>query len=165
MKIGKLLSGFDLSALGMRAQRKKMDAIAENIANTETTRTEKGGPYRRKTIAFTAGPHQTFARLLAWSGMRLDTTNTRHFEVGGAAFSENEDSPGGVEGKEQEDPSQFKMVHDPGHPDADENGYVQMPNVNIVSEMVDMIAASRSFEANATAISAAKGIAKDSLEI
>lgn len=70
-----------------------------------------------------------------------------------------------METKEQEDPGDFKMVHDPGNPDADQNGYVRMPNVNIVSEMVDMIAASRSFEANVTAINAAKGIAKDSLEI
>ena len=165
MKIGKLLSGLDLSALGMRAQRKKMDAIAENIANSETTRTDKGGTYRRKIVVFKNSPQQTFAKLLAWSGMKLDTTNIRHFEVGGATFSDQESVPGGVETKEQEDPGDFKMVHDPGNPDADQNGYVRMPNVNIVSEMVDMIAASRSFEANVTAINAAKGIAKDSLEI
>lgn len=165
MKIAKLLSGFDLSALGMRAQRKKMDAIADNIANSETTRTEEGGPYRRRTVTFRTGPQQTFARVLAWSGIPLDTTHARHFEVGDAAFTEPENMPGAVEAKEKEDPSDFRVVHDPGHPDADENGYVRMPNVNIVSEMVDMVAASRSFEANVTAINAAKGIAKDSLEI
>ena len=165
MKIAKLLSGFDLSALGMRAQRKKMDAIADNIANSETAHTEKGGPYRRRTVMFKAGPQQTFAKVLSWSGIPLDTTHIRHFEVGGAGFSEQENMPGAVEAKEQEDPSDFRVVHDPSHPDADENGYVKMPNVNIVSEMVDMVAASRSFEANVTAISAAKGIAKDSLEI
>ena len=165
MKIGRLLSGLDLSALGMRAQRQKMDAIAENIANRETSRTEKGGPYRRKIVRFKTGPQQTFARLLAWSGMRLDTTNTRHFDTGKAVFSDRENAPDGVETTVQEDPGNFKVIHDPDHPDADENGYVKLPNVNVVSEMVDMIAASRSFEANVTAINAAKGIAKDSLEI
>jgi flagellar basal-body rod protein FlgC len=165
MKIGKLLSGLDLSALGMRAQRKKMNAIAENIANSETTRTEQGGPYRRKVVHFKAGAQQTFAKMLAWSGERLDTTNIRHFEMGDAAFTDSERLPGSVEAEQEEDQSQFKMVHDPSHPDADENGYVRLPNVNIVTEMVDMIAASRSYEANVTAINAAKALAKDSLEI
>ena len=165
MKIGKVFSGFDLSALGMSAQRKRMDAIAENIANVETTRTEHGGPYRRKIVQFKDGAHQTFSKVLAWAGMRLDTTNVRHFQVGGAEFSDPDRLPGAVEAEQKEDPGEFKVVHDPANPDADENGYVRMPNVNIVTEMVDMIAASRSFEANATAISAAKSIAKDSLEI
>lgn len=165
MKVGRLLSGFDLSALGMTAQRKKMDAIAENIANTETTRTEQGGPYRRKVVQFKAGAQQVFAKALAWSGTRLDTTHVRHYEMGNAVFADNERVPGGVEAKQGEDPGQFKIVHDPGHPDADENGNVRMPNVNIVTEMVDMVAASRSFEANVTAINAAKAIAKDSLDI
>jgi flagellar basal-body rod protein FlgC len=142
-----------------------MDAIADNIANSETTRTEQGGPYKRKLVVFKAGAQQTFAKALAWSGTRLDTTHVRHFEVGDAIFTDSEHLPGGVEAQQKEDPSEFKMVHDPSHPDADENGYVRMPNVNVVTEMVDMIAASRAFEANVTVISAAKGIAKDSLEI
>lgn len=165
MKVPRLLSGFDVSAKGMRAQRRKMDAVAENIANIETTRTEKGGPYRRKIVNFKEGAQQTFARALAWSGATLSTTNERHMEFGDATFSETDRGVASIDTEQKEDQSQFKMVHDPGHPDADENGYVKMPNVNIVTEMVDMIAASRSFEANVTAINAAKGIAKDSLEI
>ena len=165
MKVGRVFTGFDLSALGMRAQRRKMDAIAENIANAETTRTEQGGPYRRKMVQFRVGAQQTFNKALVWSGMRLEATHERHFEVGGAAFSDNERLPGAVEAEQTEDPGQFKIAHDPSHPDADENGYVKLPNINIVTEMVDMISASRSYEANVTAINAAKAIAKDSLEI
>jgi flagellar basal-body rod protein FlgC len=165
MKIARLLSGLDLSARGMRAQRRKMDAVAENIANIETTRTDKGGPYRRKIVSFKGGAQQTFARALSWYGAKLSTTDGRHIPVGDATFSDTDQTMGGIDTEQKEDQSQFKMVHDPGHPDADENGYVKMPNVNVVTEMVDMIAASRAFEANVTALSAAKGIAKDSLEI
>ena len=165
MKIGKLLSGFDVSALGMSAQRRKMNAIAENIANVETTRTDKGGPYRRKVVQIKTGAQQTFMKALTWSGMKLDTTHARHFEVGGAEFGQAEGVPAGVETEQTEDPGQFKVVYDPGHPDADENGYVKMPNVNIVTEMVDMISASRTFEANVTAIDAAKAVKRQSGDI
>jgi flagellar basal-body rod protein FlgC len=165
MKIGSMFSGFDVSALGMRAQRRKMDAIAENIANIETTRTPNGGPYKRKFVQFKSSTQQTFAKALVWSGIRLGTTNEHHLAGGDAEFTENENLPGGVEALQQEDPSPLKMVHDPSNPDADENGYVRLPNVNIVTEMVDMISASRTYEANVTAVNAAKAVAKDSLEI
>jgi flagellar basal-body rod protein FlgC len=165
MRIGEVFSGIDVSARGMKAQRRRMDAIAENIANVDTTRTEKGGPYRRKIVQIREGAQQTFGRILAWSGMALDATDERHFQTGGAGFSDAVRLPGAVESALTEDQNAFKIVHEPSHPDADANGDVLMPNVNVVTEMVDMISASRSYEANVTAINAAKAIAKDSLEI
>jgi flagellar basal-body rod protein FlgC len=164
MKIDKLFAGLNISAQGLTAQRKRMNAIASNMANVETTKTENGLPYRRKIVTQTAGAQQTFSRVLQSTSSALSTTDAHHIGTGGEGTSQ-EIIPGGVIAKEAEDQSPFKMVHDPGNPDADENGYVQMPNVNIVTEMVDMVTASRAYEANVTAANAAKSIAKDALEI
>ena len=165
MKLEKIFSGFNISALGLSAQRKRMNAIANNMANAETTRTEEGGPFKRKIVVLKANAQTTFSEALTGAGMGLATTNKGHLSGGGTQFGTEEALPGGVESAEVEDTAPFKMVYDPSHPDADENGYVRMPNVNVVTEMVDMISASRSYEANVTAINAAKTMAKDTLEI
>jgi flagellar basal-body rod protein FlgC len=149
----------------MSAQRKKMNTIADNIANAETTQTAQGGPYKRKLVQFKANTRQAFSTVMHASGLSLTRTDEAHFSDEGIGESSAETLPADIEARQQDDASPFKMVYDPGHPDADANGYVKMPNVNIVTEMVDMIAASRSYEANITAINAAKTIAKDSLEI
>ena len=143
-----LFKALDVSASGLTAQRLRMDLISENIANINTTRTEAGGPYRRKMAIFEArGPESGFAGIL---GKTLEQQKTG----GGVRVA-------GI----NEDMSPFKMVYDPNHPDANEAGYVSMPNVNIVTEMVNMISATRSYEANVTATKASKDIALRALEI
>jgi flagellar basal-body rod protein FlgC len=160
MNIDKLFSGLNVSALGLSAQRKRMNAIANNIANAETTRTEGGGPYRRKAVSIESASSTSFAEAL---GESSGTSRGGAFPFGISGYAE--ELPGGVMAREEEDMSGFKLIHDPTHPDADENGYVKMPNVNVVTEMVDMMSASRAYEANVTAINAQKQMAKDSLEI
>ncbi len=166
MRIEKLFAGLTISALGMSAQRKRMNAIANNIANAETTRTEDGTPYRRKVVSMQSGEAQTFETAIAHSfDIRMDATQPGHFAGADATFHDVQTLPGSVEARETKDPSDFKLVHDPTHPDADENGYVKLPNVNIVTEMVDMMSASRAYEANITVLNAQKAMAKDTLEI
>jgi len=138
----------DISASALTAQRLRMDLISQNIANANTTRTDKGTPYRRKVAVFEERSISTpFSEYLSES-------------------SRNRISGKGVRvARIIEDNSPFKRVYDPGHPDADENGYVQMPNVDVLTEMVNMISASRSYEANVTAINTTKSMALKALEI
>ncbi len=133
------LSALDISAMGLSAQRERLDVVAENIANVNTTRTSQGGPYRRKEVVFeTVLQDQSI----------LD------------------ESPEGVRVSEvARDSSPLKKVYEPGHPDADARGYVTMPNVSVVDEMVDMISATRSYEANVTAMNATKSMLMKALEI
>ena len=143
----------NISASALTAQRFRMDIIAENVANQVTTRTANGGPYRRKTVVFeeraASGP--LFSRYLD--------------DARGGSFSVTGDEGGVRVTQVTEDPSPLKMVYDPTHPDADADGYVSLPNVDIAQEMVDMISATRSYEANVTMINAAKNIAMRALEI
>jgi flagellar basal-body rod protein FlgC len=131
----------DILSTGLHAQRLRMNLISSNLANAHTTRTKDGTPYRRKDPIFQA--------------VALDTDgsfdNTLHkVEVTGV----------------YEDPSPFPQVYDPGHPDADPNtGMVEMPNVNVVEEMVNMITAARSYEANVTAFESLKQMALKALDI
>jgi len=165
MKVEKLFAAFNISAMGLSAQRKRMTVIAENIANVETTRTENGTPYRRKIVLMRASPEKNFALTLRKEALELETTNERHFSSDSFEFLESGDTIKGVRTQVVEDNSPERLVYNPEHPDADENGYVHMPNVNIIVEMVDMISATRSYEANVTAFNASKNIAKDALEI
>lgn len=137
----------ETSATGLTAERLRMDVIANNIANVNTTRTENGGPYQRRVPVF-AERGGIFRDYLLRS-----------------IYSNSSPSSGVRVVDIRVDPSPFKYVYNPSHPDADEQGYVAMPNVNIVSEMVDMITASRAYEANVTAINTAKSMALRSLEI
>jgi len=139
-----LFKAMDISASALTAQRFRMDVIAENIANINTTRTANGQPYRRKTVVL----QQRGPSFADYMGKAMNNIGNG---VKVAAVLE--------------DPSPFKLVYDPTHPDANEDGYVQMPNVDIVKEMVDLISASRSYEANVTALNAFKNIAMKSLEI
>jgi flagellar basal-body rod protein FlgC len=165
MNIKNVFSAFNISASGMSAQRKRMNAIADNMANAETTRTETGDPYQRKIVRFEPGTEQQFSRLLHGQQLRMSQTNPAHLSSGVRRLGRPADVEAGVRAHDDLDMSDFKLIYEPGHPDADENGYVKMPNINVVTEMVDMIAASRAFEANTTAINAIKAMAKDSLEI
>ncbi len=164
MSIDKLFSSLNISASGLRAQRKKLDAISSNIANIETTRTEEGGPYRRKVVIMKSKKENGFEIVLRKKVNKLTTTNPRHLSAMSNVQRKNSQEIA-VEAEIQEDRSGFKVVYDPDHPDADENGYVYYPDINLVSEMVEMINASRSYEANLTAIDAAKKMAKAALDI
>ena len=143
-----LFSSFDINASGMTAERFRMDIISQNVANANTTRTEDGTPYRRKVVTFAEKESQTpFSHVL--------NAARDYYSCKGVKVSQvQEDSW-----------TDMKMVYDPAHPDADENGYVLYPNVNIVTEMTNLIDASRSYEANATAFNASKAIALKGLEM
>jgi flagellar basal-body rod protein FlgC len=138
------LGGMDISASGLTAQRLRMDVISENIANIDTTRTEEGGPYTRKYVVLEENTG-------SFSDVLKNATET---------------ASGGVKVSEiGEDTSDYELVYDPDNPDADAEGYVEYPNVDITQEMVDMISAYRSYEANVTAFSAYKDMAVKTLEI
>lgn len=141
-----VFSAMDISASGMTAQRTRLDIISQNIANVNTTRGADGNPYNRKTVIFQEKGYVSFNdTLCAATGM-----------VGnGVKIAEI------VEDSETEG----RMVYDPSNPDADENGYVMYPNVNTVTEMTNMIDASRSYEANVTAFNASKNMQLKALEI
>ena len=166
MKINPSFSSFNISSKGMSIQKKQMDVITENIANSSTTRTEDGSPYKRKYISveFERNNFQNNINKFYSSGFRNSNPN----QLGSVNFNPSmaSNQPGdNFNIKEETDNSEGELVYMPDHPDADEDGYVQMPNINIITEMVNMISASRSFEANLTAFNAAKQIAKESLEI
>jgi flagellar basal-body rod protein FlgC len=140
-----IFSALRISSSGLTAERMRMDVIADNIANYETTRTSKGGPYVRKIVTFKENLDKEISKN---SGKY--TTKLNGVQV--SRISEDTVSP-------------LNKVYDPSHPDSDENGYVTMPNVNILNEMVDLISASRSFEANVTAVNSEKQMAMKALEI
>ena len=140
-----LLSGMDISASGLTAQRMRMDVISENIANIDTTRTEDGNPYTRKYVV-------------------LEERNPNFAEV--LDKSRDSSSYGGVRVAEiGEDSSDYKLQYDPTNPDAGADGYVRLPNVDLNQEMVDLMAAYRSYEANVTAFGAYKDMAAKTFEI
>jgi flagellar basal-body rod protein FlgC len=162
MEIDPLFAGMNASTTGMTAQRKRMNAIAENLANAETTRTASGEPYRRKQAVF--NEKSDFDSALT-SAVNNKLQRTDAFHIPGQDQGSARVRMGGVEADIVEDPSDFQLVYDPEHPDADEDGMVKMPNVDIVKEMTELIAASRAFEANATAFNATKGMMKKALEL
>lgn len=168
-------SVFAISASGMTAERLRMDVIANNIANVNTTRTPEGGPYRRQVVTFVPrGPQpQPLAGISDPFHALVDNVVARvQFRFPFSAVGPIHVAP---EGREEvggvhvagitSDMSPLKLAYDPGHPDADKNGYVAMPNVNVVKEMVDMISASRAYEANVSAMSAAKTMMSKALDI
>jgi len=142
------LDSLNISGSGLTAQKLRMQMVSENLANAQTTRTEGGGPYRRKIVV-----------LSERNGLG-DFSSALNVSIGGKA------SIGGVEATAiVEDADDFKLEYDPTHPDADANGYVRLPNVNTVEEMVDIMSASRLYEANVTAFNAMKEMAVKALEI
>lgn len=139
-------TAMDVSASAMTAERTRMNLISSNLANANTTRTAAGGPYRRKDAIFSSAPvAESFRSALG----RLQGNQPEGVRVTQIV----------------EDTSPPRRQYDPGNPDADAKGYVSLPNVNVVEEMADMIAASRAYEANVTAVQAAKSMAMKTLEI
>ncbi|MDE7319663.1 MAG: flagellar basal body rod protein FlgC [Lachnospiraceae bacterium] len=144
------LSSFDICASGLSAQRLRMEIASENISNIDTTRTEAGGAYRRKEVVFESYGTNSFRDALrnAAKGKGISSTGV------GVRVAEI-----------VEDDREMKMVYNPEHPDADENGYVEMPNVDLLKETVDSMSATRSYDANVTALNALKLMAQKALEI
>ena len=142
-----LFQSFNISASGMTAQRFRTDIIAENIANVHTTSTESGGPYRRKIVTFQEKDVTPFSQYFSHSKNKAIGNGVKVTKV-------SEDFE-----------TDFIMEYDPSNPDADENGYVSYPNVNTVTEMTNLIDATRSYEANATAFEASKNMALTALNI
>lgn len=141
-----MFRGLDTSATALTAERLRMDVISNNIANVNTTRTEDGGPFRRQLCIFQArrpGGRWPFQERQMpqqiGSGVRVTSIMS--------------------------DQAPFKLIHDPNHPDADKDGYVRMPNINIVHEMVDMITATRAYEGNVTCINSFKDITNSAMAI
>ena len=135
------LQSLEISASGLYAQRRRMDVIAGNLANIETTHTKKGGPYRRKMVVMSPKPVEDFNKALTLQaeGVKIDDI--------------------------VEDKSPFRKAYNPSHPDADKNGYLLKPNVDLVVEITNMLMARRAFEANISAIKSTKQMALKALEI
>jgi flagellar basal-body rod protein FlgC len=163
LKVGLNFNGFNISSKGMGIQRKKMDLVAENIANMDTTKTKSGKSYQRKFLVASSGNKPENIQLNK-STLQLKTTDPEHFSQEVDIQMGNDQDPP-IKTKEVEDTTEGTLVYMPEHPDANEKGYVMMPNVNVITEMVDMIAASRGYESNLTAFNSSKQIAKDTLEI
>lgn len=139
-----ILTALKISGSGLKAERARLNVTAMNLANANTTRTMEGGPYKAKSVVFGARPVDTFRDTLNSTQARL-----RKVEVV----------------KVVEDDKPFKEVYDPSHPDADERGIVQFPNVDTAEQMVDILSARRGYDANVTAIDAVKSMALKALDI
>lgn len=144
--MGNVFSSMDISASGMTAQRTRLDVISQNIANVNSTRDADGNVYRRKSVIFQEKNYPSFSEVL------VNATGSVGKGVKISQIFEDTEEP-------------LKMVYDPSNPDADEDGYVYYPNVNTVTEMTDMIDASRSYEANVTAFNASKNMALKALDV
>lgn len=148
------LSTINIIGSGLTAQHLRLDVISENVTNLNTTRTEEGGPYRRKVVVFEAmGDRESFRDVMA---------RTRS----GIVSNAGQENTGGVRVVEiAEDPSDFKLKYDPTDPDANEDGYVELPNVDLVKEITDAMAASQSYSANVTTFNVLKSVISSGLEI
>jgi flagellar basal-body rod protein FlgC len=139
-----IFDSLNISATALTSQRLRLDLISSNLANVNTTRTSDGGPYQRKDVIFKSQP-------VSFESVLDDVLS--------------EQTPGVAIDRIYNDPKPFMMRYEPNHPDANSSGYVTYPNINVIEEMVNMISASRSFEANTTAIETAKSMALRAIEL
>ena len=161
-----IFDALDISSSGLSAQRRKLTAIASNLANVDTTRTDEGGPYKRRRVVMLEAPKMTkFSTMLDQAENRLRVTDLRHLPEGEPRPGEFFVGSGVLSQEVREEAVKPRMVYDPNHPDAREDGMVLYPDVNTITEMVDMIAASRAYEANITVMNAAKDMANRALDI
>jgi flagellar basal-body rod protein FlgC len=166
MTIG-ALTALTAAADGLSAQRQKMNTVAENIAHAETTRTPEGGPYRRQRVVFsTPSQGAVFDNELRTARLSMQRTRdghrlpiSRHPGLAGSAAQS-------VAVKTvTDDPGNVRVIYDPTHPDADADGYVAMPDVEIITEMVDLMSAQRAYEANLASVEAVKSMVNRTLDI
>ncbi|ADW18363.1 flagellar basal-body rod protein FlgC [Desulfobulbus propionicus DSM 2032] len=141
-----IFTTFDIAASGLKAQTMRLNTISANLANSETTSTPEGGPYKKKSVVF-------------------QTENLPFKQHLNNSLLAQGQAQGVKVAKIIEDTSEPQRVYDPTHPDAKEDGYVEMPNVNVLKEMVDMMSTTRSYEANTTTIKSAKRMAMRALDI
>ena len=137
-------TAFAVSASGLTAHRLRMDVISANLANAQSTSTPEGGPYRRQDVVLESVPRSGFDDLLAGESSTVAAVRVKRI---------------------MQDQTPFRQSYDPGHPHAGEDGYVAQPNVNVVTEMVDLMAATRAYEANVAAVNATKRVLQAALEI
>jgi len=164
-----LFKTMEISTSGLQAQRLLVNAISMNLANIQTTRTDGGEPYRRRRAVFSSLPRdQQFSDILLnklEGGGHLTRTHLNHFPRANFSPWGLDQERGGVKAEIFEQSGEYKMVFNPSHPDADASGYVFLPNINMIEEMVDLMMAVRGYEANVTAFNAAKSMALKALEI
>ena len=146
------LSSLDIVGSGLTAQQLRLDVISENITNSTTTRTENGGAYRRKMVVLESQAGREDFRDIMARARRA--SNAGYNTTGGVQVSAI-----------VEDPSDFKLIYDPSHPDANEEGYVEMPNVDTIKEVTDAMAASQAYAANVTVFNTIKSVIAKGLEI
>lgn len=145
-----IFNSINISSTALTAEKTRIDIISKNLANANTTRSTGGMPYRRQMAVFKENDSIGFSK---------------HLHKNIEKYKNNFEGKGVKISKIVEDTTPFKLIYEPGHPDADENGYVKMPNVDIAKEMVDMISAQRSYDANITAMNASKSMLMKALEI
>jgi flagellar basal-body rod protein FlgC len=163
-----MFSGLSISASGLRAQRIRQNVISSNLANAETTRTKDGGPYKRQSVVLKEDPTDPEKRFVFGpQKMQGFTTHEDHIAIPDPGLPTDQDHVGSgvVVDAIVQDQSAPRLIYDPTHPDANEQGYVAMPNVNVVQEMTDMITATRSYEASVTAMNSTKAMLMKALEI
>lgn len=165
MGIGRIFGVFDISGSGLSAQRKNLEVRAENLANAESVDSKTGKPYKKKQVRFVSyDGRNSFARLIHHAKLAL-------LRQSGSQFQGFRSSPGEVDergvGAEIVESAQqpTKLVYDPENPSANEDGYIQVPDIDTIGEMVDLMSAARAYEANATVLGAAKDMFKKALEI
>ncbi|WP_028585472.1 flagellar basal body rod protein FlgC [Desulfogranum mediterraneum] len=139
-----IFTTFDIAASGLKAQRTRLNTISSNLANAETTSTPEGGPYKKKSVVFQSEP-------VSFKNQLNKSINNHAEGVKVAKIIEDQEPP--------------QKVYNPAHPDADDDGYIALPNVSVIKEMVDLMSATRSYEANTTTIKSAKRMALKALEI
>ncbi len=155
------LNGFDISGYGLSAQRFRINLISSNIANANTTRTEEGGPYRRREAVFKA---VDFEALLS-KELKGFTRDENPIDDPYATEFASPPLMSVIVDKVIRDDTPFKLRFDPSHPDADANGYISLPNVNPVIEMADLVEATRAYQANVAAFQSSKSMAQSALEM
>ncbi|MFQ5608139.1 MAG: flagellar basal body rod protein FlgC [Candidatus Zixiibacteriota bacterium] len=160
-----IFKALEISSTGMSVQRQKMDTVSENIANVDTSRTAEGGAYQRRRISVSESAEKpSFRSAMSRANGKLARTHDRH--IAGVSRGNSRSEIPRVEGEQIVDPaSSYKVIYDPGHPDANEEGYVNMPDIEIINEMVDMISANRAYEANIAAVSTAKRMINEAMDI
>ncbi|HPU23170.1 MAG TPA: flagellar basal body rod protein FlgC [Candidatus Kapabacteria bacterium] len=157
-----IFASFAISGQGMSVQRMRLSAVANNIANANTTKGVDGKPYKREVVVVRAIPGSPFEEKVH---QQIELKRTSPDHAPNARMGTYPPDYSVLKARTARDNSPDRLVYDPTHPDADEQGYVHYPNVNIVTEMVEMISAQRGFEANTGVITAAKNVARNSLEI
>lgn len=148
MAFGNIFSATDIAASGMAAERLRMELAANNIANANSTRTAEGGPYRRQQVLFSAAMDQS----LATGGLRMSANPSGSFRGVDILGIQPDEAP-------------FPRIYNPGHPDAGEDGFVEMPNVALPHELVDLMTAGRAYEANLKSLQAFRQMTEQALSL